>query len=46
MTTRQDLRDTYPFHNPRASVRCCIRRPAPRAPLFVRIMRALLEIRA
>lgn len=42
---RRDLRDTYPFHNPRAHVACCYRRPEPKPPIFVRVMRALLGIK-
>lgn len=43
--SRHDMRNTYPFHNPRANVRCCIPRSEMRASLFVRVMRALLGIK-
>lgn len=30
MTTRQDLRNAYPFHNPRRNVVCCHRCRVPK----------------
>lgn len=40
---RQDLRDAYPFHNPRAARPCCLRHaPAPRPFPWSRIIRAAL----